>query len=61
MYTKAYRKTEEYRKEVSFKELVKAIDNKWGHAYQPIKVEEDPIDNLLAEITEMQINKIMGT
>jgi len=33
---KAYRKTEAFRKEISFAELVKAIDAKWGHTYQDV-------------------------
>jgi len=32
-----YRKTPEYMKEISFKELVKALDAKWGHTYQEPK------------------------
>jgi len=31
---KAYRKSPEFLKKISFKELVKAIDAKWGHTYE---------------------------
>jgi hypothetical protein len=31
---KAYRKSKEYLDSISFKELVKAIDAKWGHTYE---------------------------
>jgi hypothetical protein len=38
--TKAeYRKSPEFLKEISFRELVKAIDAKWGHTYEDIKEE----------------------
>jgi hypothetical protein len=39
--TKAeYRKSPEFLKEISFRELVKAIDAKWGHTYEDIKEED---------------------
>jgi hypothetical protein len=37
---KAYRKSKEYLDSISFKELVKAIDAKWGHTYEDVIVEE---------------------
>jgi hypothetical protein len=38
--TKAeYRKSPEFLKEICFRELVKAIDAKWGHTYEDIKEE----------------------
>jgi hypothetical protein len=33
---KAYRKSPEFLKEVSFSELVKLIDAKWGHTYEDV-------------------------
>jgi hypothetical protein len=35
----AQRKTPEFMKEISFRELVKALDAKWGHTYEPVKEE----------------------
>ena len=32
-----YRKSPEFLKEISFRELVKAIDAKWGHTYEDVK------------------------
>ena len=34
-----YRKSSEFMKEISFKELVKSIDEKWSHTYEPIEIE----------------------
>jgi hypothetical protein len=34
-----YRKSPEFMKEISFSELVKALDAKWGHTYEPVKEE----------------------
>jgi hypothetical protein len=34
-----YRKSPEFLKEICFRELVKAIDAKWGHTYEDIKEE----------------------
>ena len=36
---------------ISFKNLVKAIDAKWGHTYEPIK--EKPIEEIINEISTM--------
>ena len=33
-----YRKSPEFMKEISFKELVKLIDEKWSHTYVPVEV-----------------------
>ena len=40
----------------AFTNLVKAIDAKWGHTYQDI---EPTVEDLLAEIREMQSEKIL--
>lgn len=53
-YTKEYRKTPEYLKEVSFKELVNNINEKWGHTYIDVKVEEDDIEELLEQVRNME-------
>ena len=36
---KAYRKSKEYLDSISFKELVKDINAKWGHTYEDIREE----------------------
>ena len=36
---------------ISFKNLVKAIDAKWGHTYEPIK--EKPIEDILKSIESL--------
>lgn len=33
---KSYRKSKEFLDSISFVELVKAIDAKWGHTYQDV-------------------------
>jgi hypothetical protein len=44
-----YRKSPEFMKEISFKELVKSIDEKWSHTYEPINIEteEEEYEELL--------------
>ena len=49
----------------AFTNLVKAIDAKWSHTYIDVEWDEEPeIDELLAEIREMEaesiFNKIEG-
>jgi len=39
MTNSEYRKSPEFMKEISFKELVKSIDEKWSHTYEPIEIE----------------------
>jgi len=39
MTNSEYRKSPEFMKEISFKELVKSIDKKWSHTYAPIEIE----------------------
>jgi hypothetical protein len=36
MTNSEYRKSPEFMKEISFKELVKAIDEKWSHTYESV-------------------------
>lgn len=37
MTNSEYRKSPEFMKKISFKELVKELDDKWGHTYEPVK------------------------
>ena len=39
MTNSEYRKSPEFMKEISFKELVRQIDEKWGHTYEPVKID----------------------
>lgn len=41
----------EHLDKISFKNLVKDLDNKWGHTYEPIK--EQPIEDILKTIENM--------
>jgi len=49
--TKLQRQSPEFMKEISFAELVKALDAKWGHTYK----EENPF--LVASRNEGNLNK----
>lgn len=42
----------------SFKKLVKAIDEKWGHTYLDVP-QETTIDDLLTEIRQMESETIL--
>lgn len=46
--------------ENAFTNLVKAIDAKWGHTYLDVVVEEQPIDDLLDEIREMEYQRVIN-
>lgn len=52
--SKVDRKSPEYLESISFRNLVKAIDEKWSHTYEPVKLtEEEEIEVILEKIRNL--------
>lgn len=45
---------QEHLDSISFRNLVKDINDKWGHTYEPVSETAQPIETLLEEINAMK-------